>query len=141
MDTHAIEQKPPVVLYVEDDPQSRRMMKMLLSGRMKVIHVTIFEDSADFINRVNALDPKPTIAFLDIHVHPLTGFEMLKLLREQEWAKHIPIVALTASVMNEEVQTLRTAGFDSCLAKPIDLATFPDAFTRILAGESLWRIV
>jgi two-component system, cell cycle response regulator DivK len=136
-----LEKKPPAVLYVEDDTQSRRLMKMLLTGRMKLPHVTIFEDSTDFLSRVNALDPKPDLIFLDIHMLPITGFEMLKMLRDQEWSRTIPVVALTASVMNEEVQTLRTAGFNSCLAKPIDLATFPDTFERILAGEALWRII
>src|SRR5882724_4548680 len=121
-------EKLPVVLYVDDDPHSRKLMQMLLCGRMKLSHVTIFENSEDFLPRVNALVPKPDVVFLDIHVKPYSGFQMLKLLRETEWIKDTPIVALTASVMNEEVQTLRTARFNGCLAKPINLATFPDAF-------------
>lgn len=133
--------KLPAVLYVEDDPQSRKLMKMLLVGRMKLTDVTIFEDSTDFLERVAKLESKPDIIFLDIHMKPYTGFEMLKMLRDLEWSKTIPIVALTASVMNEEVQTLRTAGFNSCLAKPIDLATFPETFQQILAGATLWRII
>jgi len=135
------ENKPPAVLYVEDDAQSRKLMKMLLTGRMKLPSVTIFEDSTDFLEKVGKIEPKPDIIFLDIHMKPITGFEMLKLLRDTDWAKNIPVVALTASVMHEEVQTLRSAGFNSCLAKPIDLNTFPDNFHRILAGEVLWRII
>lgn len=131
----------PVVLYVEDDIQSRRMMDMLLKGRMKLSSVTILEDSEQFIDRVNALNPKPDIILLDIHMKPYNGFEMLTMLREFEWAQNIPIVALTASVMNEEVHQLRQAGFDGCLGKPIDIVTFPDMFNRILDGESIWRIL
>ncbi|MCL4254848.1 MAG: response regulator [Anaerolineae bacterium] len=131
----------PVVLYVEDDIQSRRMMDMLLKGRMKLSSVTILEDSEQFIDRMNALNPKPDIIFLDIHMKPYNGFEMLTMLREFEWAQNIPIVALTASVMNEEVHQLRQAGFDGCLGKPIDIVTFPDMFNRILDGESIWRIL
>src|SRR5262249_28327 len=121
-------------------PQSRRLMNMLLTGRMKLPYVTILEDSENFLDAVNALDPKPDIIFLDIHMRPLTGFEMLELLREMEWTRNVPVIALTASVMNEEVQHLRTAGFNGCLAKPIDLAAFPDTFERILQGETIWRI-
>jgi len=131
----------PVVLYVEDDIQSRRMMDMLLKGRMKLSSVTILEDSEQFIDRVNTLNPKPDIIFLDIHMKPYNGFEMLTMLRELEWAQNTPIVALTASVMNEEVHQLRQAGFDGCLGKPIDIVTFPDMFNRILDGESIWRIL
>lgn len=133
--------KQPAVLYVEDDPKSRRLMQMLLSGRMKLPHVTLLEDSQDFMAKVAMIDPRPDIVFLDIHVKPYDGFEMLAMLRELPWTADVPIVALTASVMNEEVQKLRTSGFDGCLAKPIDMQTFPDSIYRILGGENIWRIV
>lgn len=129
------------VLYVEDDPQSRKLMRMLLKGRMNLEHVTILEDSADFVAKVAALDPQPGLIFLDIHVKPLDGFEMLAALREMEQFRDTPVVALTASVMNEEVHKLRVAGFNACLAKPIDLATFPDMMQRIINGETIWRII
>jgi CheY-like chemotaxis protein len=130
----------PVVLYVEDDTQSRKLMQMLLTGRLKLPNVTILEDSEDFLARMEALNPKPEIIFLDIHMKPYNGFEMLAMLRQLDWVNGTPIVALTASVMNEEVQLLRTAGFSGCLAKPIDLATFPETLDRILDGEIVWRI-
>lgn len=133
--------KQPVVLYVEDDPQSRKLMSMLLKGRMKLPHVTILEDSDNFQAHVEALDPKPDIILLDIHMKPFNGFEMLTMLREYDWVGNTPIVALTASVMSEEVQRLRSIGFDGCLAKPIDLQTFPDTLERILDGETIWRII
>lgn len=129
------------VLYVEDDPLSRKLMRMLLVGRMQIPHVTIFENSENFLEKVQALQPKPDIIFLDIHMTPIDGFAMLKLLKQLEWAKQSRIVALTASVMNEEVMMLRQSGFSGCLAKPIDLNTFPDTFQQILDGESVWRII
>jgi len=131
----------PVVLYVEDDPQSRKLMNILLKGRMKLPYVTILEDSQDFLANMEALDPKPDVILLDIHLRPFNGFEMLSMLRELPWAKGTPIVALTASVMNEEVQRLRSMGFNGCLAKPIDLETFPETLQRIIDGETIWRIL
>jgi len=130
----------PVVLYVEDDPLSRKVMRMLLTGRMGLSQVTVFEDSADFEARLEALDPKPDIVFLDIQVEPHDGFSMLDMLRRTAWVNGTPVIALTASVMNEEVQQLREAGFNGCLAKPLDLNTFQETFERLLAGEVIWRI-
>ena len=132
--------KEPSILYVEDDPQSRKLMSMLLKGRMKLPNVTILEDSQDFVSNVQAIDPKPDVILLDIHMKPFNGFEMLTMLREIEALNGTPIVALTASVMNEEVQKLRTIGFNGCLSKPIDLQTFPETLERILDGETIWRI-
>lgn len=131
----------PVVLYVEDEVRSRKVMKMLLGGRMGLPHLTIFEDSEDFLARALALDPAPDVILLDIHVPPYDGFAMLGMLRSRDEFANARIVALTASVMSEEVEQLQAAGFDSVLGKPIDLETFPDALQRIFRGESLWHII
>lgn len=131
----------PAILYVEDDPRSRKVMTMLLRGSMGLSNVTILEDSRDFLSHVESLNPVPDVIFLDIHVTPYNGFEMLEMLRQRREFRHIPVVALTASVMNEEVEQLRQAGFHSCLAKPIDSDTFPETLYRILNGEAVWRII
>ncbi len=131
----------PAILYVEDEVRSRKVMRMLLSSNMRLPHVTIFEDSADIVERVDALTPKPDIIFLDIHVQPHSGFEMLKMLRQSPCYADTPIVALTASVMNEEIQQLKLAGFNGCLSKPVDIDTFPDTLQRIINGEEIWRII
>lgn len=131
----------PVVLYVEDDPRSRRVIELLLTREMQLEHVTILEDSADFVQRVHALTPKPDVILLDIHVKPHSGFEMLDMLRGMNEFAQIPIVALTASVMNEEVQKLKEVGFHSVIAKPIDVDHFPELLQRIARGEAIWRII
>lgn len=131
----------PAILYVEDDARSARIMKMLLTGTMNLQHVNIFEESSDFIERVEALSPQPDVIFLDIHVKPYDGFEMLQMLRAHPNYHNVPVVALTASVMNEEVEQLRVAGFDSCFAKPLDIDQFPDRLQRVLNGEVMWYIL
>lgn len=131
----------PVVLYVDDDPQSRMVMKLLLNGRMKLPYIALFEDSENFMERVLALEVKPDVIFLDIHVTPFNGFEMLRQLRQHQAFGDTPIIALTASVMSDEVVQLRVAGFDGCLAKPIDMDTFPAALDCILNREEVWNIV
>ncbi|PJF28784.1 MAG: hypothetical protein CUN52_11705 [Phototrophicales bacterium] len=130
----------PVVLYVEDDPMSREVMNLLLTRRMKLSHVYIWDDNADFANRLASLPHKPDIIFLDIHMEPLDGFAMLDILRGDPAYAKIPVVALTASVMNEEVTLLRTKGFDGALAKPVDQRNFADILRRLLNGEQVWRI-
>lgn len=130
----------PVILYVEDDEMSREVMKLLLTRRMDVEQVYIFEDSTDFMDKLIALPNKPDIIFLDIHMEPMDGFGMLALLRAADDYKNVPVVALTASVMNEEVTLLRTQGFDGALSKPIDQRNFPEILQRLLSREKVWRI-
>jgi len=101
----------------------------------------ILSSGWNFIERVEALSPQPDVIFLDIHVKPYDGFEMLKMLREHPNYRKVPVVALTASVMNEEVEQLRVAGFDSCFATPLDIDQFPDRLQRVLNGEVMWYIL
>lgn len=130
----------PAVMYVEDDPNSRKIMLMLLRGQMRLTDVTIFPDSTDFPVMMQELATTPDVIFLDIHMLPYSGFEMLDMIRQNERFDAIPVIALTASVMNEEVHRLRIAGFSGCLSKPLDLDTFPPIFDRILNGEAIWHI-
>ena len=131
----------PVVLYIEDDTLSREIMSMIFKYDLAVPHCTIFSDSTDFEGRLKALSPPPNMILMDIHVKPLSGFEMLQVVRRLDQFRDARVVAVTASVMNEEVQRLKDAGFNGAIAKPIDQDRFPDTFRRIVAGEDVWRII
>lgn len=113
----------------------------MITEDMELSNVTIFEDSTDFLTRASALEPKPNVIFLDIHMKPYTGFEMLAMIQQSRAFDGIPVVAMTASVMNEEIQQLRETGFDGCVAKPIDFDSFPEVLNRIMRGEKVWRII
>jgi two-component system, cell cycle response regulator DivK len=130
----------PIILYVEDDPLSREVMEIILRDGMGIHQFTILPDSKDFLDKLKQLQPKPTVILLDIHIQPHSGFEMLKMVRADEAFKDITTVAFTASVMSQEVQELKNAGFNGAIAKPVDFDTFPQLLTRILNGEKVWRI-
>lgn len=128
------------IVYVEDDPGSQKVMRGLVETPGFPIQLHIFKDSIDFISRLEALDLPPDLFLLDIHVSPLNGFEMLAALRAHNNFHDRMVVALTASVMNEEVKQLKEAGFDGILAKPLKFQAFPHQIRQILAGENLWAI-
>jgi len=128
------------LLCVEDDPSNRLVMKLLVEKTLDAKSYVIFEDSADFISRLRDLPVRPDIILLDIHVSPFNGFQMLKMIREDSVYCNTKVVALTASVMNEEVERLRKSGFDGAIGKPITLSAFPVVIERILNGESIWQV-
>ena len=128
------------LLCVEDDSSNRLVMKLLVEKTLHANYYAILEDSADFLARVRDLPVRPDIILLDIHVSPLNGFQMLQLIREDPVYCNTKVVALTASVMNEEVEQLRKSGFDGAIGKPIILSTFPVIIERILKGETIWQV-
>ncbi|MBN1284273.1 MAG: response regulator [Anaerolineae bacterium] len=130
----------PVIFYFEDDALSREVMRACLTRGMGYHNVWIFEDSIDFESQLNGVELKPDVVFLDIHIEPVDGFAMLERIRQSETYRSTKVIALTASVMNEEVKMLKDAGFDGVIAKPLDYDTFPGALERILKGEQVWHI-
>jgi CheY-like chemotaxis protein len=130
----------PVFLYVEDDTASRMVLQTMLTRALGYSNVTVFENSEDFLERLQKLPKKPTVIFVDIHMKPYDGFELLDIIRQQEQYNDTKVVALTASVMNEEVVRLRNAGFNGAVSKPLNQRSFPDLLKDILAGKEVWYI-
>src|SRR5258708_14779159 len=128
----------PFFLYVEDDLASREVMEVLLKEVMGFSKYTVFEDSVNFMDRLNALPETPDVIFLDIHIKPADGHELFHMIRKSERFRKVILVALTASVMSNEIKRLRETGFRQLIGKPINPLTFPGKITDILAGREVW---
>ncbi|SRR5258706_14678160 len=128
----------PYIIYVEDDSFSRTVMEMILKKGLGHKNLVIYENSNYFIERLDSLPVEPEIIFLDIHMGPYDGFTLLKMIRENPKYCSVKVIALTASVMNEEVSMLQESGFDGGLAKPLDMELFPDLLERIRQGDEVW---
>ena len=129
-------------LYVEDDPFSREVLRMILTVGANVpqANIVVFDDSADFMVRLKALSAKPDVVLLDIHMKPFDGFTLLRQIRADAEYGTMRVIALTASVMNEDFKRLRHSGFDGAVAKPLGVSTFPGLLARVARGESIWYI-
>ena len=74
-------------------------------------------------------------------MQPYDGFDLLIMLRNDPEFASSKVVALTASVMSEEVARLKRRGFDGAIAKPLNIDAFPGLIAKIMKGESVWYIV
>lgn len=134
--------RKPIVVYVEDDAPSITVMKVLMRKVLGITDtLTVIENTSDFLEKIDQIGAVPDLFLLDIHIVPHDGFELLSMIRNDKNLYASKVVALTASVMNEEVEKLKTSGFDGAIAKPLDLSTFPDLIAKILRGESVWHII
>src|SRR5947209_6743374 len=105
----------PAILYIEDDPLSRDVLRIMVMNVLGYRQIEIWEDSADLDTKLSRLPFSPDVIFVDIHMKPLDGFGTLKVIRKFPALEKVPVVALTASVMNEEVRMLRQAGFSGAV--------------------------
>jgi CheY-like chemotaxis protein len=130
----------PVFLYIEDDFSSRKVIEVLLTRLMHYEHVTIFENSADFLQRLHRLNPVPNILFVDIQMKPYDGYQVLDMLRHDPLFTDSTIIAMTANVMSHDVEKLREVGFNGLIGKPIMKEVFPQLVQRVVAGDAVWYI-
>ena len=132
--------RQPVLVYVEDDEASILVMKMVVERVMGLPAPHILQSRTDFLEQVRGLGVVPDVFLLDIQMKPYDGVELLSMLRSDPQFTGSKVVALTASVTNEEVSLLKSGGFDGAIAKPLNIDVFPDLIARILSGEHVWYI-
>jgi CheY-like chemotaxis protein len=82
-----------------------------------------------------ALEHRPDLVLMDIQLPDINGIEAFERIRAAATAKHIPVVAFTASVTANDRSRIGDAGFDAFLGKPINLKEFVETVRRVL-GES-----
>jgi CheY-like chemotaxis protein len=131
----------PVLVYVEDDEASIIVMKAIVEKVMKLQTLHVLQNRADFVQQVKQIGVAPDIFLFDIQMDPFDGFDLLSMIRDDPEFSCSKVVALTASVMSEEVARLKKNGFDGAIAKPLDIAVFPELIAKIINGESVWYIV
>lgn len=103
------------VLLVDDVQINRDLIKEFL----EYTNLTVFEAS----NGGEALDKvcyeKPDLIIMDLKMPKMTGEEATNILKGNPEFTDIPIIALTASVLKEAEERIRSAGFDGYLTKPV----------------------
>jgi len=72
---------------------------------------------------------------MDIQLPGMNGSDALKALRAEPATAAIPVVAITASVMQQDRQEIMRAGFNGFIEKPINLRKFLDTVQQTLKGS------
>ncbi|MBN1869191.1 MAG: response regulator [Candidatus Omnitrophica bacterium] len=113
------------ILVVEDSSPNQALMRAYFNE---------LKCEGDFANNgQEAIDKLRTnryhLCLMDLHMPVMGGVEATKIIR-REISAHMPIIALTAAVLEEDQKEAKTAGMDDFLAKPIDLALLAEKIMR-----------
>ena len=75
--------------------------------------------------------PAPAIILLDLNLPGTDGREVLKEIKSDPGLRMIPVIVLTSSSDERDIQACYAAGANSYLKKPVDLKGFIEAATRL----------
>ncbi|KPA18805.1 two-component hybrid sensor and regulator [Candidatus Magnetomorum sp. HK-1] len=124
--------EPARVLVVDDIESNRKLIKETLpfSG------LDVFEAENGQQGVLTAEKLSPDVILMDIRMPIMDGYEATKELKSNPKTKHIPIIALTASVSEEEARKITQFGFDAYLFKPVNMKElFNELFRHLKYSE------
>jgi signal transduction histidine kinase/DNA-binding response OmpR family regulator len=130
--TERLPQGRPVVLVVEDNPDSMLTARALLQDRCTVLEATDGREGVEQARR-----HVPDLILMDLALPELDGFGALQCIREDEALCGVPVVAVTASAMKGDREDILARGFDAYLSKPIDEEQLRKTLREMLREKGL----
>ena len=122
-----------LILIVEDNERNLKLVRDVLQVKgYTTIEAMTGEDGVKL-----AIEQKPDLVLMDIQLPGMNGIDALRVLRANPATSGIPIIAVTASVMQQDRKQITEAGFDAYVGKPINLKEFLDAVRKALEGKPL----
>ena len=118
----------PRVLYIEDDPNNRLLVRRILLAADILVEEA--ESAAKGIEL--AQNNPPDLILMDISMPDMDGLAATAKIRAMPDIAKIPIVALTANVMQGDRERTLDAGCDGYIGKPINVDTFADEVAKYL---------
>lgn len=75
--------------------------------------------------------PRPGIILLDLNLPGTDGREVLTEIKKHDDLKKIPVIVLTTSTSEQDIERCYAAGASSYLCKPVDLSRFIESIQRL----------
>ncbi|MDD2331328.1 MAG: response regulator, partial [Candidatus Cloacimonetes bacterium] len=120
------------ILIVEDNKINRMLLRKLLEP-LKYTLITA-ENGQIAIDMLKEY-PDIKLIIMDVHMPVMSGYLASEKIKADSKTSHIPIIALTASVLKEDIERCREAGMDDFLEKPVQVSRLFGVLEKWLAHK------
>ncbi|MDQ1469465.1 MAG: hypothetical protein QOJ99_945 [Bryobacterales bacterium] len=126
------------VLIIEDSPADARMIRIAIERRDPTIETEVLEDGALAMRyfslyRDDGEIPPCDLILLDLNLPRVSGFEILEFLKKDSELMKIPVVVLSGSSSNEDIERSYAAGANSYLCKPTGIDEVFDMAVQLVS--------
>ncbi|HXK23322.1 MAG TPA: response regulator [Myxococcota bacterium] len=104
------------VLIVEDSPTMRQLLVFALR-RLRDVEIVEAQDGMDGLRKISS--DHYDIALIDINMPVMDGLKLIRLIRDEESLKQIPIIVVTTEGADEDRERALALGANEYLTKPI----------------------
>ncbi|HKO45309.1 MAG TPA: response regulator [Pyrinomonadaceae bacterium] len=129
------------ILLIEDRASDVDLTKRALSRQRLLNPVQVARDGEEalaFIGRWEAGEPLPIFILLDLKLPKISGLEFLRQLKNRSAFSSIPVIVLTTSEEDKEIQEAYRLGCNSYIVKPVDFNKFMQVASQI---ELYWCVL
>jgi signal transduction histidine kinase/DNA-binding NarL/FixJ family response regulator len=125
------------VLVVDDVPTNLDVARGLLLPYKLQIDCAL--EGKEAIKKIRSKEMVYDLIFMDHMMPEMDGVETVRIIRNEidgEYAKNVPIVALTANAITGTEDMLLAAGFNGFISKPIDIVKLDQALNKFVKKET-----
>jgi CheY-like chemotaxis protein len=124
--------EPILVMLVEDNPDHAELVIRTMESHhipIRILHISDGEAALDYLLRRNSYSdpetsPRPFIILLDLRLPRVDGLEVLRMIKEGEDLRNIPVIILTTSDAEKDMMSAYENYVNSYLVKPVGFEDF-----------------
>jgi two-component system response regulator len=127
------------ILLVEDNLRDAELMIRALKKHNfsnHLVHVKDGTEALDFLfghgqYADRNIDQHPRVVLLDLRLPKLSGLEVLRIIKADERLHSLPVVVVTSSREDPDIQTAYELGANSYVVKPVEFDDFMNAMSHL----------
>lgn len=120
----------PTILIADDDQDTRDIVRTVVEEYLEYRTITTATGTEAI---TLALQYKPAVIILDLHLPEKNGFAVARELRQQPEGANIGILAVSGMTRPEDIERALSSGCDDVLTKPFDIAQLEGAIQSLVA--------
>jgi two-component system response regulator len=131
-------QKEIRVLLVEDNRDDIDLTLMAFRMNGTPVAVDVAHDGAEALDylfstgsRSGQAQPSPSVVLLDLKLPRINGIEVLRRMRSDERTRRIPVVVLTTSAEQRDLQQIGEIGVERYVRKPVNFTEFRETARQL----------
>jgi len=131
--------KDKIILLVEDNPDDEELTLRALKQANLVNAPIVARDGVEALDYLfgegrhagRDLDEMPAVVLLDLKLPRLSGFDVLRRMRNEQATRLVPVVVLTSSSEDEDMLRSYASGANSYVRKPVEFSAFAHAVAQL----------
>ncbi|MBN1146274.1 MAG: response regulator [Anaerolineales bacterium] len=129
------------ILLIEDNPMDVDLTLRAFAKRKLANPIEVARDGEEalaYLLRWEAGEGLPVVILLDINLPKVNGLEVLHQIKSHPVSQKVPVIILTTSAEDRDIQIAYEKGANSYIVKPVDFAKFVEVASQI---DLYWNVI